>query len=206
MHNPLGLFVKKTQKKISRQGFPPSVSNVNNLPEDPVQEINREVDPVAIIRTADVAAALAPLLGARFVENTPLCQHAAEVLCLYDPLKMSLEALYPRLRDVIFGELYDALGQGMLLQLENGVRLRLRLRDVDTLTDEALGVLLDALPSAVLTLSSLRDYAMQTGSLSAMRVLLQRYGQVIPPMERDMLKRIIRENHPADRYQAWLDE
>ena len=161
---------------------------------------------MAIVRTADVAAALTPLLGARFVENTPLCQRAAEVLCRHDPLKTPLEDLYPRLRDVIFGALYDALGHGMLLQLENGVRLRLRLRDVDTLTDEALGVLLDALPSAVLTLSCLRDYAMQTGSLSAMRVLLQRYGHALPAMERDMLKRIIRENHPADRYQAWLDE
>ena len=92
----------------------------------------------------------------------------------------------------------------MLLQLENGVRLRLRLRDIDTLADEALGTLLDVLPLPVLTLGMLRDYAMQTGSLCAMRVMLQRYSNALAPMEQEMLIRIIRENYPPDRYQHWL--
>ena len=94
----------------------------------------------------------------------------------------------------------------MLLQLENGVRLRLRLKDVDTLTDEAMGVLLDALTPTVLDLNALRDYAMQSGLLSAMRVLLQRFGADMVPMEQAMFVRIIRENFPPDRYQAWLEE
>ena len=38
-----------------------------------------------------------------------------------------------------------------------------------------------------------------------MRVLLQRYGAVLPSMEREMLIRIVKENHPADRYSAWLE-
>ena len=35
--------------------------------------------------------------------------------------------------------------------------------------------------------------------------MLQRYGAVLPSLEREMLIRIIKENHPADRYAAWLD-
>jgi len=148
--------------------------------------------------------AFGPLLGARFVDSTPLCQRTAECLRLYAPSMMTLEQMFTRVREVIFGEMYAALGQGMVLTLENGVRLRLRLKDIDTLADEALGVLLDALPGDQLPLTALRAFALESGLLCAMRVLLQRYGSVLPGMERDMLARIIRENHPEDRYAAWL--
>lgn len=156
------------------------------------------------ISAVDVRAAFEPLLGARFVDSTPLCQQTADCLRLYAPSMMTLENMFTRVREVIFGEMYAALGQGMLLTLESGVRLRLRLKDIDTLADEALGVLLDRLPGDQLPLTALRAFALESGLLCAMRVLLQRYGSVLPSMERDMLIRIIQENHPADRYAAWL--
>ena len=118
---------------------------------------------------------------------------------------MTLETMFLKVKDSIFGDLHEALGQGMVLTPESGVRLRFRLRDVDTLADEALGVLLDALPADLLPLESLRSFALQSGLLCAMRVLLQRYASVLPRMEKDMLIRIIKENHPAYRYAAWLD-
>lgn len=158
------------------------------------------------IRAEDVCAALAPLLGVRYVTTTPLCEHAAQVMRDYVPGRMTLAEVQSELKYAIFGDLYDSLGQGMLLQLENGVRLRLRLKDVDTLTDEALGVLLDSLAERGMSLYELRDFAMQSGLLSAMRVLLQRFGDGMVPMERAMFVRIIRENFPPDRYQAWLAE
>ena len=157
------------------------------------------------INAADVRAALEPMLGTSFVHATPLCADAAEVLSLFAPSCMTLEDMFLKVKDCIFGELYEALGPGMVLTLESGVRLRLRLRDVDTLADTALGVLLDALPASVIPLETLRSFALQTGYLCGMRVLLQRYGTVLPRMERDMLVRIVKENHPADRYAAWLE-
>lgn len=156
------------------------------------------------IQTEDVRAALSPMLGERFVMQTPLCAHAADCLRRYVPSCMTLGEMFTRVQECIFGDLYDALGQGMVLTLENGVRLRIRMRDVDTLADTALGVLLDALPGDQLPLEHLRSFALQSGLLCAMRVLLQRYGTVLPRMERDMLIRIVRENHPADRYADWL--
>ncbi|MDD6049683.1 MAG: hypothetical protein PUC00_00175 [Clostridiales bacterium] len=156
------------------------------------------------IKTAAVRAALEPLLGTRFVSITPLCENATHCLSLYAPSCMTLEDMFTRVRECIFGDLYEALGPGMLLTLENGVRLRLRMMDIDTLADEALGVLMDALPGDQLPLEFLRGYALQSGRLCAMRVLLQRYGAGMPSLEREMLSRIIRENFPADRYAAWL--
>ena len=152
-----------------------------------------------------VRAALEPMLGTQFVSATPLCENAAACLSQYAPSCMTLTDMFLRVKDCIFGDLYSALGQGMVLTLENGVRLRLRLKDIDTLADEALGILLDALPGDQLPLTFLRPYALETGLLCAMRVLLQRYGAVLPSMEREMLIRIVKENHPADRYSSWLE-
>ena len=148
--------------------------------------------------------ALAPMLGAQFLTATPLCGNVADCLNHYAPSCMTLNDMFLRVKDVIFGDLYDALGQGMLLTLESGIRLRLRLKDIDTLADEALGLLLDLLPGDQLPLTFLRPFALETGLLCAMRVLLQRYGAVLPAMEREMLIRIVKENHPADRYASWL--
>lgn len=156
------------------------------------------------VRAADVRTALEPMLGTRFVTTTPLCENAAACLRRFIPCRTALEDMYTMVRECIFGDLYTALGQGMLLTLENGVRLRLRMKDVDTLADAALGVLLDELSAAALPLELLRAYALESGQLSAMRVLLQRYGHVLPAMEQEMLVRIIKENHPADRYSSWL--
>ncbi len=157
------------------------------------------------ITAEDLRLALAPMLGRQFVSATPLCGNAADCLRLYAPSCMTLPDMFERVKECIFGDLYDALGPGMMLTLENGVRLRLRTCDFDTLADEALGVLLDVLPGDQLPLQFLHGYALQSGLLSPMRVLLQRYGAVLPSLERELLQRIIRENFPADRYAAWLD-
>lgn len=156
------------------------------------------------ISADNVRDALEPMLGTRFVMSSPLCGDVAECLRQYAPSCMTLADMFSRVREVIFGDLYDALGPGMVLTLESGVRLRLRLKDVDTLADAALGVLMDSLPGNVLPLENLRAFALDSGLLCAMRVLLQRYGSVLPSMEREMLIRIVKENHPADRYADWL--
>ena len=158
-----------------------------------------------IIRPEDIFAALEPMLGTQFLAATPLCGNVADCLSRYAPSCMTLNDMFLKVREVIFGDLYAALGQGMVLTLQNGVRLRLRLKDIDTLADEALGILLDVLPGDQLPLTFLRPFALESGLLCAMRVLLQRYGAVLPAMEREMLIRIVKENHPADRYAAWLD-
>lgn len=150
------------------------------------------------IRTAEVRRVFQPTLGTRFVSETPLCDRVAEMLRRYAPGRTTLPELTRHIRDGIFSDLYEMLGQHMSLQLDNGVCRRILLRDVDMLADEAIGVLLSVLPEGDMPLEALRAYAMDTGSLAAMRLLLERYGKDLAPMERDLLRRILRENGSGD--------
>ncbi|MGN0794968.1 MAG: hypothetical protein ACI4MG_10935 [Aristaeellaceae bacterium] len=148
------------------------------------------------IRVSEVRRVLQPVLGLRFVTETSLCDHVAEILRGYRPARETPQMLQRQLKERIFSDLYALLGQQMLLRMENGVVRRILLRDVDFMVDECWGVLLDAMPPQELSLEGLRESAMTQGSLSAMRVLLERFGDQLPDLEREMLRRIIRENHP----------
>ncbi len=146
------------------------------------------------IRTMDVRRVFQPTLGTRFVSETPLCDRVAEMLRRYAPGRTTLEELSKHVHSGIFSDLYEMLGQHMTIVLDNGVHRRILLRDVDLLADEAMGLLLTVLPEDELTLPVLRSYAMDTGSLAAMRLLLARYGAELSPMEQDVIRRILREN------------
>lgn len=148
------------------------------------------------IRTTEVRRAMQPVLGTRITSETPLCEQVAEVLRHYRPARETADELCARLKDVIFGGLYELLGHQMMLQMDNGAVRRIFLRDVDYLVDESVGLLLGVMEEPEITLEGLRTYAMERGSLAAMRVMLQRYGNELSPMEREMLQRIIRENDP----------
>lgn len=146
------------------------------------------------IRTEAVLQAMSPVLGVRFPEATGLAERAAQLLSRYEPRREPAEMLCARLKDLIFGELYEQLGSMMLLRREDGLVYKVMLQDVDRLVDSVHGVLLETMTPPDISLESLRSYAMMQGSLGAMRALLRRYGDSLPQMEKDMLRRILREN------------
>ncbi len=146
------------------------------------------------IRTADVRRVFQPVLGTRFTAETPLCDRVAEMLRRYSPGRTTLQELAKHIHSGIFSDLYELLGQHMTLVMDNGVYRRILLRDVDRMADDAMAVLLSVLPQEELPLPLLRQYAMDTGSLAAMRLLLERYGEELSPMEQDVIRRILREN------------
>lgn len=152
------------------------------------------------IRTNEIRRVLQPVLGTRLVTETALCEHAAELLRRHQPGRETPDDLLRQLKERIFADLYDLLGHQMLLRMDNGVVRRILLRDVDFMVDECLGVLLDAMNPPEITMAGLRAFAMERGSLSAMRVLLERFGEELPDMEREMLRRIIRENYPQNGF------
>lgn len=150
------------------------------------------------IKTQEVRRVLQPVLGTRFVTETALCEHAAALLRAHQPDRATWQELNRLLKEQIFSDLYELLGHQMLLRLESGAVRRILLQDVDFMVDEAVGVLLDVMEE--LTMTELRAFAMERGSLAAMRVLLERFGSQLAPMEAEMLQRIIRENHPMAGY------
>lgn len=152
------------------------------------------------IRATEIRRVLQPVLGTRFVTETALCDRAAETLRAYRPGRVTPDELCRQLKELIFAELYEQLGHQMLLRLENGALRRILLRDVDFMVDEVVGVLLDVMQPPEISLEGLRGFAMQRGSLAAMRVMLERYGDEMSEMEKEMLRRIIRENHPMANF------
>lgn len=156
------------------------------------------------IRTARVREALAPQLGTATLSRTTVAEQAAELLRQFSPHQQTIESLSQRLCEMLFGELYACLGPHMTLQLDDGRQARIRVADLPDLADSALGVLFESLPGSDETLHLLRDYAMRTTSLAAMRALLIRFAERQSPDERAILTRIIRDNYPPERYAAWL--
>ena len=156
------------------------------------------------IRGARVREVLLPYLGSNTLGQTALTDHATEALRRFSPHQDSIEALAQRLADMLFGELYACLGPRMTLQLDDGRLARVLVADIPDIADGLLGVLFDSLPDSEVTLDMIRDYALRATSLSAMRALLTRFGDLQSPEEEAILRRIIRDNYPPERYRDWL--
>lgn len=156
------------------------------------------------IRTARVREALMPFLGTEALIQAPIAEHAAEALRHFSPHHQQPEELAPQLCDMLFSDLYACLGPRMTVQLDDGRQVRIRMADIPDLADCVLGVLFDSLPESDETLRLLRAYAMQTTSLAAMRALLTRFQNRQSPEELAILRRIIRDNYPPERYDFWL--
>lgn len=146
------------------------------------------------IDAQSVLQVMSPVLGVRFANGTGLDEQTAQVLRSYQPRREDRAVFLARLKDRIFGGIYNYLGSSMLLQLEDGRVRRIMLEDIDYLVDVCFGVLLLALPAGEISLEELRGMAMGEGSLGAMRALLTRYGDSLPEMEQMTLRRILLEN------------
>lgn len=158
-----------------------------------------------LIRTSLVREALLPCLGTETLNRTAAADHAAEMLRRFDPYRQALEDLALELSNSLFSDLYAALGPRMTLRLDDGRLSRIRMADIPDLADSVLSVLFDSLPGDDVTLRLLRDYAMRATSLSAMRALLLRFGSRQSPEEQAILRRVIRDNYPPERYAGWLE-
>lgn len=158
----------------------------------------------AIIRTEQIRRQLTPWIGARLAEETPIAQRAAEVLAAHVPCRTPLTETARRLEDALFRSLYAALGRSMTAVLDSGRQRRIRMDDLPDLTDDVLGVLLEALEVQAVNYGLLREYAMETGSRSALRVLCTHYAAFQAPEELAVLVRILRDRYPADSRPDWL--
>ena len=80
------------------------------------------------------------------------------------------------------------------------------MQDLPDIADAVLGVLFDGMTVYSVNYQTLKDYSLRTGSLSAMRVLYQQYDDFQSPEEKALMARIIRDNHPRERYASWLKD
>ncbi len=140
-----------------------------------------------------VRDALRPHLGSDVVEHTTLCDGALRVLLRYAPYRDTLDMLSKRVESYLFDTLYDYLGDSMTVLLDNGQLVRIHMRELPMLADEVMGVLFRSMQVYSITYEKLRDYAMRSGSLCAMRTLRERFGSFLSPEERTLMERILQD-------------
>ena len=104
----------------------------------------------------------------------------------------------------LFDTLYGYLGDDMTVKTDSGELRRIRMRELPQLADDVMGVLFDSMQVYSITYTKLKDYSLHAGSLSAMRVLYQKFDAFQPPEEKELIARIIRDNYPPEHYASWL--
>lgn len=98
--------------------------------------------------------------------------HAAERLRHYR-VGDDLSALCEALRDGLFRDLYAILGPQMRVSMPDGRTRRFRMEEFPLLADELLAVLFESLGTTGMPKDTLMAFAMTSGSLCAMRTLMQ---------------------------------
>lgn len=156
------------------------------------------------IPTEAVRQALVCTLGSEVVQQTRLADTAASLLRAYSPYRATLMKLNEGLCNRLFNDLYALLGPRMTVRLDNGQLRRIPLQALPEIADDVMGVLFDAMTITPDHQQALTEYAMHQTSLAAMRVLLLKYGAGMAEMEKDILRRIIRDNYPPEKYASWL--
>ena len=77
---------------------------------------------------------------------------------------------------------------------------------IAAITDDLMGVIFDKLTPFSANFIKLNDYSLRVYSLSALRVLYQRYASFYTKEEFDFMVHMIRTIYPPERYAAWLKE
>ena len=109
------------------------------------------------------------------------------------------------MEDYLFNALYDRLGPGMTLRLEDGSVRRVLMADLPRLADEAMYPLFFSLKPWSVDYERLHSFWMESGSLSAMRALYLRFYDFLPAQDRLLIERVARENIPPSRLEGWLN-
>lgn len=151
-----------------------------------------------------VREALRPRLGSALVDEPGFLDRVTHTLRSYAPYKDTFSSLSAKLEDVLFNLLYERLGPGMAVTMDNGVTRRVRTAELKDAADDVMGVLFEDLKVYSVSYEALHAYCMETGSFSALRVLYTKYEDFMPPGEKRIIARIIRDNYPSSAWESWL--
>lgn len=152
----------------------------------------------------DVERALRPWLGSAIVNNEPLCGELAWRLMQYAPYRQTLESLRDEVESGLITSLHRITRGTMIVMRDNGHSARLGLEDMRAMTDDAMGVVFDKLTPFSANFIKLNDYSLRVQSLSALRVLCQRYATYYTDEQLWFMKRMIRTIYPPRLYESWL--
>ena len=132
-----------------------------------------------------VQEALRGRLGSEVVEHTGVCESVLRTLLRYAPYRDTLDDLEKRVESCLFDELYGYLGDSMTVLLDDG--------SLPSLADDVMGVLFRNMQVYSVTYEKLKDYALYSGSLSAMRTLCERFDAFQSAEEKQLMEKIIQD-------------
>lgn len=143
-------------------------------------------------------------LGSFLAGDIGFTEGISSLLRRYSPTCEPLSSLSHRMEEYLFNSLYSLLGPGMTVRSDDGAPRRFYMSDLPTLADELLFPLFISWKPDPSHYILLHDFWMNSSSFSAMRALFLVYQDQLPKRELDLILRIVEENIPPVRRQAWL--
>lgn len=157
-----------------------------------------------MVSQAQVMIVLKPWLGGPLLEAlTPTVSEIAGLLNGFS-FGGSRDGLAAELDSLLFRAVRQATAGRMLIALEDGTWVRVRLEDFAAMADELMLLPFLELPTDEKQLQSLRDYSMRYPSLSALRALYTRFAPLQTREELAAIASVVKSCYPPFRWREWL--
>ncbi len=158
------------------------------------------------VEEKDVERLLRPWLGSMLLTSTPITGEVAGVVMEYAPYRQTFQELKEVVSRALLTGVNRATGGSMCVVLDDYRTRRLTLKDLQWMTDDVMGLVFDNLTIFSANFQKLNDYALHEESLSALRVLYQRYRKFFTEEQYAFMIHMIKAIHPPERYRDWLKE
>lgn len=152
----------------------------------------------------DVERVLRPWLGSLLLSSNTLCSEIACVVMEYAPYRHTFHELRECIAHDLLTGINRVTGGSMCIVQDNYRTKRLTLRDMQWMTDDVMGLVFDSLTPFSANFEKLNEYALHEESLSALRVLYQKYQSFFSPDQYAFLAKMIKSIYPRERYALWL--
>ncbi len=93
----------------------------------------------------------------------------------------------------------------MVILLDSGYEVRLRVSDFAQMADELMYCVFRRLKRTHMSYEKINEYSFRHPSLSSLRALYLDFQEFLTKDERKVIKQIITGNYPLFRWAAWLD-
>lgn len=153
---------------------------------------------------AALEAVLRPWLGSLFLSSNPMLMNLAGLLQSYAPYKQSLEDLRDDVERFLVTNISGYTRGTMQVLNDRYKTQRLNAGNIRWITDEVMGVLFDCLTPFSANFIKLNDYSLRVQSLSALRVLYQKYSSFYSLEELNVMIAFIKRTYPPENYREWL--
>lgn len=147
---------------------------------------------------------LRPWLGSLFLSSYPVLPNLTRLLQSYAPYKQTLEDLRDDVESFLVTNISGYTRGTMQVLNDRYKTQRLNAGNIRWMTDEVMGVLFDCLTPFSANFIKLNDYSLRVQSLSALRVLYQKYSSYYTLEELNVMVDFIKRTYPPENYRDWL--